>query len=133
MFISGNGAITWKLKKQQLTALSLTEAEYIVLFKAACKALWLRSLYNKLRFQQSEPTIIKGDNEGSLAIAKNAQFHQQLKHINTKWHFIQDMIQIRRIEVESCCDQDQTADILTKALPRAKHHKHTSKMGIALN
>ena len=133
VFISGNGAITWKSKKQQLTALSSTEAEYIALSEAAREATWLRSLHNELGFQQSEPTIIKGDNEGSLAIAKNAQFHQRSKHIDTKWHFIQDMIRIGRIEVESCRDQDQTADILTKALPRAKHHKHTSEMGIALN
>ena len=34
------------------------------------------------------------------------------------------------INLESCCDPDQTADILTKALLKPKHHKNLNDMGL---
>jgi len=51
-FLAAGGAITWKSKKQRVIALSSTEAEYVVLSEAGCKAMWLRNLYGELRFPQ---------------------------------------------------------------------------------
>jgi hypothetical protein len=48
IFITGEGAITWSSKKQIATALSSTEAEYVALSKASCKAFWLRNVYDEL-------------------------------------------------------------------------------------
>jgi hypothetical protein len=56
VFLSNMGAITWMSKKQTTIALSTTEAEYVVLSEAACKATWLRHLmgswasYNENQF-----------------------------------------------------------------------------------
>ena len=131
VFIAGKGAITWKSKKQQTVALSSTEAEYVALSEAAREACWLRQLFGELGYKQQHPTQIHGDNEGSLAMAKNPQFHQRTKHIDIKWHSIRQMIKRNRIQVESCRGQQQTADVLTKALPRQKHKQHVSEMGMA--
>jgi hypothetical protein len=76
VFIASGGAITWRSKKQTLIALSSTEAEYVTLSEAACEACWLRSLYHELGLQQKYPTQIWGDNKGTLAMAKDAKFHQ---------------------------------------------------------
>jgi len=92
VFIAGKGAITWRSKKQQVVALSSTEAEYVALSEAAREACWLRSLFKELGYEQNYPTQIHGDNEGALAMAKNPQFHQRAKHIDIKWHSIRQMI-----------------------------------------
>ena len=131
VFIAGKGAITWRSKKQQVVALSSTEAEYVALSEAAREACWLRSLFKELGYEQNYPTQIHGDNEGALAMAKNPQFHQRAKHIDIKWHSIRQMIKRKKIQVESCRGQQQTADVLTKALPRPKHKQHVSEMGMA--
>jgi hypothetical protein len=81
VYLLSGGAITWKSKKQTTIALSNTEAEYIALSEAGREALWLRNLYNELGFLHKDPTIIKGDNKGSISMMKNAQFHQRSKHI----------------------------------------------------
>jgi len=131
VFLAGNGAITWCLRKQISIALSSTEAEYVALSEAAREACWLRSLYSKLGLLQEEvPTLIRGDNEGLIAMAKNPQFHKHLKHIAICWHWVRDLVQEGKIYVDSCRDPEQTADVLTKALPRPKHKKHTSDMGL---
>jgi hypothetical protein len=81
LFLAAGGAITWKSKKQSVITLSSTKAEYVALSEAGCEATWLRNLYMELGFPQKYPTIIKGDNEGSVTLTQNPQFHQRSKHI----------------------------------------------------
>ena len=131
VFQMGGGAITWRSKKQTTIALSSTEAEYVALSEAGREACWLRSLFEELGENQSLPTLIKGDNDGSIAMACNPQFHKRSKHIATRWHWVHDMVENKTIEIESCHDPEQTADILTKALPRPKHLRHVAEMGLA--
>jgi hypothetical protein len=130
VFLVGGGAVTWRSKKQTTIALSSTEAEYISLSEAGREACWLRSLYEELGYTQIIPNIIKGDNNGSIAMAQNPQFHKRAKHIATRWHWIRDLVQNKIISIESCRDPDQTADIFTKPLARPKHQKHVQEMGL---
>jgi hypothetical protein len=109
---------------------SRTEAEYVALSEAAREACWLRSLYEELGFPQLVPTLIRGDNDGSIAIAKNPQFHKRTKHIAIRWHWVRDLVREGHICVGSCRDREQTADVLTKAIPRPKHRQHTAEMGL---
>jgi hypothetical protein len=131
MFSAAGGAITWRSKKQTMVAQSSTEAEYVALAEAAREASWLRNLFEELGFPQTHPTVIKGDNNGSIAMARNPQFHQRSKHIEIRWHFIRDLISKQIITIEECRDPEQTADILTKPLTRFKHNKHVAEMGIS--
>ena len=130
VFLASGGAITWKSKKQTTIALSSTEAEYVALSEAAREACWLRSLYQELGYPQKYPIIIKGDNDGSIAMARNQQFHNRSKHIAIRWHWVRDLVDQGIIEIETCRDPQQTADVLTKALPRPKHCQHASEMGL---
>jgi hypothetical protein len=131
VFMAGDGAITWSSKRQISQALSSAEAEYVAISEAAREVCWLRSLYHEIGILDSNvPTEIRGDNEASLAMAKRPQFHKRTKHIETRWHWIRRLIRAGIIRVESCRDAEQTADVLTKALPRPKHTKHTEEMGL---
>ena len=131
VFLAAGGAITWKSKKQTSIALSSTEAEYVALSEAAREACWLRNFYEELGYPQEFPITIKGDNEGSIAMAKNQQFHSRSKHIAIRWHWVRELVEQELIKIESCRDPQQTADILTKALPRPKHCQHTLEMGLS--
>ena len=42
IFILNGGPISWTLKRQLTVALSTTEAEYIAMYQATRKAIWLR-------------------------------------------------------------------------------------------
>ena len=75
VFLVSGGAITWKSKKQTTIALSSTEAEYVALSEAAREACWLRNLYQEIGYAPESPIIIKGDNDGSIVMVKNQQFH----------------------------------------------------------
>jgi hypothetical protein len=131
VFLASGGAVSWRLKKQTTIALSSTEAEYVALSEAGREASWLRSLHDELGDKQNKPTLIKGDNDGSIAMARNPQFHKRSKHIATRWHWVRDLVEDRALTIESCRDPQQTADVLTKALPKPKHQRHTQEMGLA--
>jgi hypothetical protein len=129
--MAANGAITWRSGKQGVTAQSSTEAEYIAFWEAGKEASWLRNLYCELGFAQSKPTTIVQDNTGAIAIARNPLFHKRTKHIDSKYHWIREKVQEGRFDVEECRTEDQTADVLTKALPCPSHQRHTKEMGIS--
>ena len=130
VFMAAGGAITWRSKKQTTVALSSTEAEYIALAEAAREACWLRNLYSELGYPQKQPTLIRGDNNGSIAMARNPQFHQRSKHIAIRWHLIRDLVNDGILTIDECRDPEQTADVLTKPLTRFKHNKHITEMGM---
>jgi hypothetical protein len=131
VFLASGGAITWRSKKQSVVALSSTESEYVALSEAGREACWLRNLSEELGFPQNLPTTILGDNLGAMAMARNLQFHKRSKHIATKWHWVRDMTEYGIIRTESVRDPEQTADVLTKALHRPKHKRHTTEMGLS--
>ena len=130
VFLAAGGAITWKSKKQTVIALSSTEAEYVALSEAGREATWLRNLYGELRFPQQSATVIKGDNDGSVVLTHNPQFHQRSKHIAIRHHWVRDLVADEVLSIENCRDPEQTADVLTKALPKPKHSRHREEMGI---
>ena len=93
----------------------------MALSEAGHEATWLRNLYGELRFPQINPTIIKGDNNGSIVLTHNPQFHQQSKHIALYHHWVQDLVTNNILNIQNCHDPEQTTDVLTKALPRPKY------------
>jgi len=131
VFLARNGAITWSSRKQVSIALSLTEAEYVTLSKAAQEACWLKSLYSKLGLLQEDiPTLIWGDNDRLIAMARNLQFHKCSKHIAIQLHWVRDLVQEGKVFINSCHNPEQMADVLTKALLHPKYQQHTQEMGL---
>ena len=122
----------WKSKKQTMIALSSTEAEYMALSEAGHEATWLRNSYGELGFPQIKPTIIKGNNDGSVVLTHNPQFHQRSKHITLHYHWVRDLVIDKILDIQNCHNLDQTADVLTKALPRPKYMRHRGEIGIQL-
>ena len=66
-------------------ALSSVEAEYMATSQASCEALWLHKLMVDL-----SPTVILCDNQSCIKLSKNLVFHDRLKHIDIRYHFIRD-------------------------------------------
>src|SRR6202521_893990 len=110
--------------------MSSMESEYVTLSEARQEAFWLRNLYDELGFPQMGPTVIKSDNEGSVILSHNPQFHARMKHIEIRHHWVRDLVNDKILDVQSCRDPEQTADILTKPLPKPKHQRHRREKGM---
>jgi len=116
VFHIGSGAISWASKKQPIVALSTAEAEYVAATAAACQAIWMRRMLRSLCQEQATTTIIFCDNSSAIALSKNSVFHKRTKHIDTKFHYIRELVNNGEIILQHCRTQEQVADILTKPL-----------------
>jgi hypothetical protein len=136
VFNLGSGAISWSSKRQSSTALSSCEAEYIGQTQATKEAIWLRRLLKELQIAEEEgqapaATIIYGDNQGAIALAKNPQFHARTKHIDVQHHFVREKQHSGEVDLQYVPTDQQVADGLTKALPQDKFEVFRSALGLA--
>ena len=49
IFMLAGGAVSWRTNKQELTATSTFQAEYIAIYEATAHALWLRNFVSRLK------------------------------------------------------------------------------------
>lgn len=118
-----NGApITWSTQRQQTVALSTTEAEYMAVCEATKEAIWLRQLMEDIHESINVPKLFV-DNQSAIRLAKNPEFHKRTKHIGVKYHFVREKVRDKEINVEFVGTEKQTADILTKALPKQRFNE----------
>ena len=86
----GDNSISWKSKKHDVMAKSSAKTEYRVMALATCKLIWLKQLFQELRFEKDEQITLVCDNQAVLHIASNPVFHEMTKHIEIVCHFIRE-------------------------------------------
>jgi hypothetical protein len=95
------------------------------------EAIWLRRLFGELKLQNLQvPTIIRGDNQGSLNLAHNPVYHGRTKHVEVRHHFIREKILSKEISLEFVPTGEQLADVFTKALGRVAFEKIRRQLGL---
>ena len=78
----------------------------------------MRRMLKDLAQEQQEPTTFFCDNNSAIALSKNHVFHKNTKHIDTRYHFIRELVNNKEIYLEFCRTNVQVADIFTKALAK---------------
>lgn len=129
-FVLSGSSISWESRKQCTVALSSTEAEYMALSDGTKEGIYLCKLLNELCDDTIQKVRIFTDNKGSIKLAENPVFHKRTKHIDIRHHFIRDALKNGQIDVSFVPTEDMGADILTKALPSAKHYKCLEILGV---
>ena len=114
MFFLNSGVVCWHSKKQDTTAQSTAEAEYISAAAAVNQAIWLRKIMLDLRQVQEEPTVIYCDNQSAVAMAKNPILHGRTKHIKIKYHVVREVEEKKEVKIVHCLFEEHVTNILTK-------------------
>ena len=78
---------SWGSKLQKVVAFSTTEAEYVVMTKAAKEMIWLQTFMKELG-QKCDMRTLYSDSQSAIFLVKNLAFHFRTKHIQVKYHFI---------------------------------------------
>ena len=76
----------------------------------------MRRLISELGNPPTGPTTILEDNQSTIAMAKNPQFHGRAKHIDIRHHFVREQVNDGKIELKYCPTKQMVADMLTKGL-----------------
>jgi hypothetical protein len=59
---------------------------------------------------------MRGDNQGALALVKNPHLHERSKHIDICYHYICDLAEKKRLEIEYVPTAEMSANGFTKPL-----------------
>ena len=53
------------------------------------------------------------DSQSAILLAKDLVYHSKMKHIDVKYHFVRDMVEIKKVLLEKVDTLDNVADLLT--------------------
>nr|GEZ19184.1 copia protein [Tanacetum cinerariifolium] len=115
----GDKLVSWLSKKQNSTATSTIEAEYIAMFGSCAQILWMRSHLTDYGFAFNKIPLYC-DNHSANALSCNNVQHSRSKHIEIRHHFIRDQVEKGMVELYFVTTDYQLTDIFTKALPRER-------------
>ncbi|WVZ78229.1 LOW QUALITY PROTEIN: hypothetical protein U9M48_025977 [Paspalum notatum var. saurae] len=107
-----------------------TEAEYRSAAMAAQESTWLKQLLKDLHQPTEYQVKFFYDNLSSIRLSGNLVFHARTKHIEVHYHYIREKVFGGEIEMVPMKTDDQTADILTKSLNKAKFEKFREALGM---
>ena len=126
-------------KKQQSTAISSCEAEYMAASFAACEAVWLSRLFkedllyddvhivtasaklSEKEFKGMRPLVVFEDNTGAIALSKNPVTHKRSKHIEIRYHFVREKVRSGEIVLRKIDTRHNIADLWTKAVKPSQY------------
>nr|GEX89259.1 hypothetical protein [Tanacetum cinerariifolium] len=81
--------------KQSTTAMSSTEAEYIVVAEASMEAVWMRKFIDRLRDvmpSNKRPIDMLCDNVPAIATANDIRIMRRARRYQRKHHYIREVI-----------------------------------------
>ena len=116
VFLINRGPVAWTSSLQKMSALSVSEAEYVALAEALKECLWLRPFLSSLGPDVTEPTPINVDNQAAILLSKNPEFHKRTKHIGIRFHRIRQEQDNGTVTVSYVPTESNPSDILTKSL-----------------
>ena len=106
------------------------EAEYVAACEVANKAIWLKKFLSDLGVVRLEqvPITFFCDNNGAVAQSKYPRNHKKGKHIERKYHIIQDIVARGDVILAKIDSANNLANPFTEALAQRTFESHLEGM-----
>nr|GEU91067.1 retrovirus-related Pol polyprotein from transposon TNT 1-94 [Tanacetum cinerariifolium] len=125
----GDKLVSWMSKKQNYTAMSSAEAEYVALSASCAQVMWMTTQLQDYGFNYNKIPLYY-DSQLAIAISCNPVQHFRTKHIHTRYHFIKEQVKNGIIELYFVRTEYQLADMFTKALPEDRFKYLVRRIGM---
>ena len=79
---------------------------------------------------KEETVTLYEDNQSTIQMGKNQQYHGRTKHVSIKYHFVREKVASGAVEIRYCRSEDMIADIFTKPLSARRFKKLCDMIGI---
>ena len=109
-------AVIWTSRRQDTTAQSITEAEYIACSETTKDIRWMHQFLEEVLEPIPTPMLYT-DNEAAIKMTKTQVFHRRTRHIEHRHHFIRELVDRKLLTINGIRGKENPADPLTKLLP----------------
>nr|GEW28181.1 uncharacterized mitochondrial protein AtMg00810-like [Tanacetum cinerariifolium] len=90
----GDKLVSWMSKKQNYTAMSSAEAEYVALSARCAQVMWMRTQLQDYGFNYNKIPLFC-DSQSAIEISCNPVQHSRTKHIHTRFKYLVRLIGMR--------------------------------------
>ncbi|GKA81550.1 retrovirus-related pol polyprotein from transposon TNT 1-94 [Tanacetum coccineum] len=125
----GGKLVSWSSKKQDYTAMSTAEAEYVSLSACCAQVIWMRTQLLDYGYKYNRIPMYC-DSKSAIAISCNPVQHSKTKHIDIRYHFIKEHVEKGTVELYFVGTEYQLADLFTKALPKERFEYLVHRIGM---
>ena len=108
--------------------LSTIEAKHTAVVEADKELIWMKSFLSELGMKQEE-FLLHYDNQSAIHLAKNVVYHSQAKHIQRRYHSLQEKVDEGEFTLVNIHTDNSRSDMLTKNLPMDKSRACRQKIG----
>jgi hypothetical protein len=117
--------------KQKSVSLNTAESEWYAASEAGKEFLYLRIIMREFGFPQlAGPMHLYEDSRAVIAMAEYPSNRKGARHIDTREHFVDQLVKDRIVKLVQCRTNKIVADALTKNLPApAFEHHRTTMLG----
>ena len=117
-------------RNKTFKSLSTAEAEYIAVGSCYTQLLWMKKLLHDYEIPQDTMCVIY-DNTSAINLSKNPIQNSKSKHIEIRYHFIQDLVEDKVVCLEFIHTDNQKADIFTKPLDGPRFESLCKTIGVS--
>jgi hypothetical protein len=103
-------------------SISITEAKYVALSKAAKHFLWLKTALNDLPFPEIL-MVLFCDNRSAIELAENHRISELSKYIDIHHHGVQELVYDKTLLLKCIRTMDNLANMCNKGLPEIQVSK----------
>ncbi len=125
-----NKSVFWSSKCQKIVVLFFHKVKYMTLTETTKKAVWMKKLLKELKLKRFETVMIWMNNQETITLIKNSEFHIKMKHINICHHFIREVKSHRLIHLNYILTSNIVVNRLTKSLLTLKFTHFTNLMNL---
>jgi hypothetical protein len=129
-FTLGSGVVLWSLKKQKTIANLTCAAKYMAASDAGQELVWMRTLLCELGFGSARATPLLCDNTAVVLLCGDQTFHNRIKHLDVKYHWICEHIENGELLVGQIPTSGNVVDAMTKALPGLRFSTLRNCLGV---
>ena len=97
---------------------------------AAQEEAWVSRQLAELGIKQTGPTRIDMDNQSTIQMTKNPEFHTWTKHIDVQYHYICEQVATDKVQVEYVPSAELLTDELTKPLSAQAQKEKLQGLGL---
>ncbi|CAB9499063.1 expressed unknown protein [Seminavis robusta] len=120
--------IHWRSKLQKVVALSSSEAEFYACGEAVREVPFIAQILKFLQINVELPVQVKIDNVGAIFMSENKTSASRTRHMDTRWHYVNQMQQDGLVKIDFVRSEDNVSDIGTKNVNVETLDRHAPKL-----
>ena len=128
---AGDSILKWQSKRQDIVALSTTEAEFVNLSTAGRDMVWIKSLLRDTGIPVRKVPAIGTDSRNALKAAESSQVNLSTRHTDVRYKWIKEKVRLGELTLTWVETSKMRADGLTKALSPTKQAEFVRLIGLS--